>query len=1145
MADVNGQYSVTFSPGFSDYLIFVSAPGFAPQRKRVTGAGDSVIMFNVALVPRLVQQLRQVAVVARRDTIERNPFPEPHVGAAERFVDGVTGMLSPEQQGNIAAGAAATLGSMPTPDGVSVLGLPANQTRTTLNGLAFGASTLPRDAATVTRVVTSGYDPSVGGFSGGQVGVELAPGTTFTRKSAHATLDFPDAQHADALSRAAGGTFRRLDVGAGGAGELTQDRLYYSASVAVMHSNAPVSSLFDAAQNVLDGVGISSDSVARLRDVLNVLGLQSNGQRPSRAQRDEVTLLGRIDHTPNARRTWGVTGYARTRRALNTDIGPTMVFGGARSAESDVILQLSHSAYFGHGYLNEFRSGVTGRWQALDPSATRQRSLITLSDGGVGSATAVPVALGGSSASLARRSFAWETTNQTLWYAPGTKHRVKLGIESRVDTDWHVNDSNSDGTYDFASLADLANGTATRFSRLLVSQPIHSTEWSGALSVGDYWEKSSSLKFLYGVRLEANRFLARPAFDAAAYSALGVRTDRLPNTVSASPRFGFSRIFRRPPSFRVGALSNSFGTFFEQPRGVLRGGIGMFRDLPAATLVGVPSGGLSRRLYLVCEGASSPPPDWALFSSPDRALPTECRADAGGSMGDAARSIQVINRAYEPPHSWRGNLTWESTLKGVAISIGALYSVNLNQPSSVDLNFRNIPQFLLGEEQNRPIYVQSSDIAPESGTIAASTARMSAAFGSVIEARSDVRSVTRQLQLRVSSIPGFGTSSLFYSAGYVLGDVRGGERGFFGTTSGDPMLLSRGPTGLDIRHQFLLQGGWSRQREFTITGFARVMSGLPFSPIVDRDINGDGLANDRAFIPGINSPFRVPLQKFIAGAPSRLRDCLTRSEGSITGINSCRGPWTVATNLRVDIASGLLGLPQRARVALNLANPLGGLDVLIHGPSHTHGWGNQPDPDPVLLNVRGFDAAARRYEYALNPRFGTATTAHAFITDAFRVTLDVHVDLSESFDKQLLTRSLRAGRNGTPGRRQSANDIAARYARSVYQLYDRILSEGDSLLLTRDQEDSLTAARARYAIATDSLWENLGERLAALPDNFDAGAALRDADETTDRFWEVVHEQAPIVKRILSPLQLRLVPTLVATLLNAPKPARVQLDFSR
>src|SRR6185437_12963289 len=61
--------------------------------------------------------------------------------------------------------------------GISVLGLGADQNNITLNGLNFGGTDLPRDATTQTRVTTSSFDPSRGGFAGAQIALRTSSGS--------------------------------------------------------------------------------------------------------------------------------------------------------------------------------------------------------------------------------------------------------------------------------------------------------------------------------------------------------------------------------------------------------------------------------------------------------------------------------------------------------------------------------------------------------------------------------------------------------------------------------------------------------------------------------------------------------------------------------------------------------------------------------------------------------------------------------------------------------------------------------------------------------------------------------------------------------------------------------------------------------
>ena len=153
----------------------------------------------------------------------------------------------------------------------------------------------------------------------------------------------------------------------------------------------------------------------------------------------------------------------------------------------------------------------------------------------------------------------------------------------------------------------------------------------------------------------------------------------------------------------------------------IRGGIGEFRNFLRSDLLsdaigttGLP--GTTQRL--VCTGPAAPIPDWQAYMNDPSSVPTTC---AGGSsvFADTARSAILVDPSYKPMHSWRGTLGWTNTLLGNYFAIDGTYSLNLNQPGVVDLNFAGTPQFTLAGENNRPVFVPPSSIVASTGAATA------------------------------------------------------------------------------------------------------------------------------------------------------------------------------------------------------------------------------------------------------------------------------------------------------------------------------------------------------------------------------------------------------------------------------------------
>ncbi len=206
------------------------------------------------------------------------------------------------------------------------------------------------------------------------------------------------------------------------------------------------------------------------------------------------------------------------------------------------------------------------------------------------------------------------------------------------------------------------------------------------------------------MRLEANRFLSAPAFNPAVRETFGARTDHAPNAVHLSPRLGFTWVYGAADGNTARSAMSALGTRFQGPTGVLRGGIGEFRNLlpptlfsEAALATGLPGG--ARRL--VCLGPAVPTPDWAAYANDPAAVPEECEGSRSApAFADAAPGVHLFNDSFTAPRSWRGNLAWNSRWKKLGFNVEGVYSLNLHQPGTVDLNFAGAPAFALPAGRN-------------------------------------------------------------------------------------------------------------------------------------------------------------------------------------------------------------------------------------------------------------------------------------------------------------------------------------------------------------------------------------------------------------------------------------------------------------
>jgi hypothetical protein len=214
--------------------------------------------------------------------------------------------------------------------------------------------------------------------------------------------------------------------------------------------------------------------------------------------------------------------------------------------------------------------------------------------------------------------------------------------------------------------------------------------------------------------------------------------------------------------------------------------------------------------------------------------------------------------------------------------------------------------------------------------------------------------------------------------------------------------------------------------------------------------------------------------------------------------------------------------------SLNLANPLGGIDQLLHGSDHLRGWGATPFIDGTLYQVRGFDATAKRYLYQVNPRFGNTSPSTSTFRSPFRITLDVRMNLGHDAQEQDVILKMRV-KPPLKGTRASADTLKARYmsatsSNGFSDIYRVMLRYADSIALTREQTEKVQARQKVLIAKADSLFGELGKYLAALPPDFSAKDAAKHVTDASTNIWNIVYAETPWLKELLTPGQIRLLP---------------------
>jgi hypothetical protein len=1137
--DSTGNYRIRFEHGTGDYLVYVSAPGFKSARRRVQRQTTETEFVADFILTSDVAELEAVRISARRPVRATNPIAPQQLetGASERWLDGVTGLISPTIAGDLNAVAGTMSNITLTPGGVSVLGSGAESNLNTLNGMGLATGAIPRAARTETRVTGATFDPTRGGFAGANIDVRLGPGSrTFQRRNAFITLDSRQLQFPDPFTRAIGSTSAGFRGSFGADGELIRKALTYNVAVDVARNSSDPQTLLNADADALLRAGVAPDSVARLLALANPLGIGlSNSGIPATRQQTGLTWLGRLDDTRDTLSTRALTSYVGYTRDGALGFGPlTAPSAAGERRERTLGAQLTLGTYVGAGrrVLTETRFAASNVKTEVTPYRAQPGATVLVRSSTPDAETEITNLTLGGGPFFATDDTRWSTegANETIWNAIGRRHRFKALLWGRADGLRQEGVSNALGSFTFNSIEDLAAGRPASFTRTLTQPARDGAVWNSAVAVAHQFIPTRFFSVLYGARLEAAGFMDKPDVNPGLEQALGVVTGAAPSRVHVSPRVGFSYTYNRDRDNGSGTNQSPVGRFYRSTVGVIRGGIGEFRDLlrpgilaDARAATGLP-GATS---LLSCVGSAVPSADWSLFESDPTKIPTQC-LDGSGVLSERAPSVTLIDPSYQVPHSWRASLDWNTNIRTWVIRLTGLGSYDLAQPGVTDANFAGVRRLSLAGESGRPVFVSAASIDPVSGSVSATESRRSDQFGRVSTRVSDLRGYGGQMTFGIAPDVFKYRSGvwLFASANYTLQWSRRQYRGFDGAAFGDPRDKEWSPSAGDARHVIVLTGGFGTSKTGVLTLFARAQSGLPFTPTVQGDVNGDGRSGDRAFIPNPASESDAVLagqmRSLLADGSPSAKECVRANLGRVAGRNGCRGPWSESLNIqwRPPMPGRWNG---RVLPTVYLQNVLAGLDQALHGSSDLRGWGSQPTPDPVLLVPRGFDPAAQRFRYDVNPRFADTRAGRIIGRDPFRIVIDFALNLSTNFDLQQLRRAVEPVRGPTGWQRRSADSLAAFYLSNTSSIYKLLLSETDSLFLSKAQVAALRKADSVYSARVRAIYGPLGEFLSKSGGT--VGKVEMDSVKATQKvYWKIFWEQPEIAGEIVSPTQREFMP---------------------
>lgn len=1143
--DKGGRFTIVFINGEGDYWMDYTKVGYAPKRYEIRRIGDEEVLLADARMAPLAQALDKVQVNAQGNRGLPNRNGTPDVGGGERPL--TNNGLPVDQAGNLAAMAATVAGIQIIPgldgaaDMYSLLGLGGEQNNTTFNGLGSAISALPPDILATTSIRPYTFDPANGGFSGAQIAIQTIPGSNFSRRSMTNADITPALEWPDQTAEAQGQTYTNMRIGGNAAGPIAMDKVFYNSAYNFGRRFNDVQTLLNTSPAGIAAAGVAPDSAARLLGILRNAHVPiSAANLPSLQAQDVAQAFMNVDISPSASgagHSFTLGGAGNVQRTRPVSPGGLLLTTPAHAGEVNLWggnLALVHTNYFWFGVLSKTTLGVAGFGNSSSPYERVPEGTVRVSSVlPDGSESVKSLAFGGSSQLASSSNQTIQLNNSLSWFSADNQHTLKL--TSSIARDAFTSDLTPSalGTFAFNSLGDLQSGQPSSFTRTLTKNTKSGSQLTGAASLGDYWRPSPSFQLQYGVRMDANRFTSTPAFNQSVADAFGVRNDDVPNRAYISPRVGLQWYYGKSPqvSYAPGSA--------RPPQAVIHAGIGVFQNMAPAQLISsaVSSTGLVNSTQTVaCFGAAVPFPDWSTFLSDPATIPTRCADGSAGSVfSTSAPNVTLFDHSYRQPQSLRMAGDWSSAIfdNRFVLGLQGILSAGLDQSNMVDVNFNPIARFSLATEGSRPIFADPSAIVPTTGAVSTVSSRVSAGFQHVWSERSNLRVDSRQLTANLKPVTT--NARLKWDVTYTLLDVNEKVSGF-SNTAGNPFDTYWGPHLAGGRHTVTVR--WSDFPIFDIvylSAAVQMASGQRYTPMIAGDVNGDGLANDRAFVFDpvkiADSAASSAMRSLLSTGTRSARDCLEQQLNTLASRGSCQAPWTAIGGLQIKLNPQKIGLPKRVTIGFQVQNPFGLADLALHGSNDIHGWGEIISPDQNLFFVRGFDPVTKQFKYDVNQRFGSTRPQQATTHALPYISLSVQLDIGAPRERQLLTQRLDLGR-GHPGTKQAPETMKSLGTSSIPNPMSMILSQSDSLGLTREQADSLATLSHAFAVVADSIWTPIAVHLAGLPDSYSRSEAYDQYVKARERTVDYLLAIVPDAKGVLTASQRRKLPMQISNYLD-------------
>jgi len=683
------------------------------------------------------------------------------------------------------------------------------------------------------------------------------------------------------------------------------------------------------------------------------------------------------------------------------------------------------------------------------------------------------ITTGGASPQSSSRVVTAEARSTSVWYSRDNKTRYVAQLQARGERA-RLGGTAPHSMFAVSSVDALQLRQAVALTRESGAAPASAGSFVFAPAFGARLDLGSNGSLLLGVRADA-------------WAADRIETSGSLRRIDVSPRFSLYQ--------RLGRRSGNRG-----PIASLRIGAGRFTNWPEVQQWADAWSGAGTTRE-VCSGADVPEVSLDVEAAP---------CVSGGAIQSVGRTVAASDLRPSTSNRVDGSLSFADALPGIMLQLGAAIAQNDNiavRPSP----FIGTPVLArLAGDGGRALLVPESAIGSD-GVVG--VARIPDDLPGVSLLTPGGSSSAEQWRVRIGSNNAF--QRVTWNATYVL-------------TTGHQRLISialpipspgfaSGPLSAGGRHSIAFSfGTWIGSANVRIAGLAR--SGVRFTPLADRDLNGDGVANDAAFIP------QTLANTWAAAAAPNVRSCIRESAGRIAGFNSCTGPWSVSSLIYASVPGLMLGLPRGYNVSVQLSNPLA---VFAGGSGWT--FGNVMPVNSTLVHITGFNSQSHGFSGEPLSGFGKPSNLAAGISDPMRFAIGIQIPLGPSIISQRTDKVLSLlQHDSTTG---SRNGAGMEYLGDIPPMPLMILSSADALQLTASQRKELQALGSRWmAIASRDVLSAYGTGPRGDPGG-EAAVRSRLVQARAEFFAETVAINTA-ARNVLTLDQMDLLPDSLKTFLN-------------